>query len=146
LDIPDDVRAIATVIAVFVAGFRCARVAMVQRPRLEIAEGGNRAEAWSAASIELDAQPGGEQMAAMGLVQVARRLGVLEQSGLGDHAPRRFARKIAGADHVRGDDVGVHERVAGAAGAVIERCRHHPADGTRRRVPPPWRTNTDWFS
>ena len=77
---------------------------------------------------ELHAQPIREQVAQVRLVQVAGGPGVLVQPDAGDRPPPRDRRAVD-AGHVRGHDMGVQQRIAGPAGAMIERGGHDPRRG-----------------
>ena len=70
----------------------------------------------------LDPQPLGQEVAEMSLVEVAARQGMVEQEPPLQRSPRTVHRER----DVHDDDVGVQQRVAGAAGAVVESGSHHP--------------------
>ncbi len=73
----------------------------------------------------LDTHAGGQQMTEMGLIEMARCLGVLEQAIPGDGPPHRpFLAVDPG--HVRHHDMGVQQRIARPARPMIKRRRNHP--------------------
>ncbi len=74
---------------------------------------------------ELHAEAVGEQMPQVRLVQIPGRMRMFVQADPGDGPPPRIGR-IVDRGHVRGDDVGVQQRITRPAGAMIERGRDDP--------------------
>ena len=73
----------------------------------------------------LDAHPGGQQVAEVGLIEVARSLGMLEQAIPGDGPPHR---PLVAVDpgHVRHHHMGVQQRITRPARPMIKRRSDHP--------------------
>jgi hypothetical protein len=83
---------------------------------------------------ELQAEALGEEVAEVGLIEVAGGSGVLEEACRGNRAPHEPPLGVLHASHVRGHDVGVEEGVARPAGSVVERSGDDTVAGEKPTI------------